>query len=128
MTTLDEVLGGGRGATELARIDSTPATDTGVKYDSDKPRMDLLTAGMPDALLEIGKVLTFGSKKYADHNWKVVPKGNQRYAAAAMRHFLASQSGEVNDPETGLSHLAHMACCVLFLLQKELDNVKQAAE
>lgn len=97
---------------------------TGVKFDGDKPRVDLLTAGMPNALLEISKVLTFGAKKYDDHNWKIVPDGEKRYAAALMRHFLASQSGEPVDSETGISHLAHAACCLLFMLEKELLNAK----
>lgn len=94
----------------------------GTKFDGDKPRMELLTAGCPLGLLEVGKVLTFGSKKYADHNWKHVPNAAERYQAALMRHLLAYNTGEAHDPETGLSHLAHAACCVLFMLELELTK------
>jgi hypothetical protein len=31
--------------------------------------------------------------------------------------------GEDNDPETGLSHLAHAMCCVMFLLSYHLRKV-----
>lgn len=94
----------------------------GVKYDSEKPRVDLLIDGCPLSLEAISKVLTFGSKKYADHNWQHVEDGEQRYKAALMRHVLASAKGEKVDSETGLSHLAHAACCVLFMLELELKK------
>lgn len=95
---------------------------TGVKFDQDKPRVDLLIDGMPLALESISQVLTFGAKKYADHNWQKVPDGENRYKAALMRHILASSRGEKTDPETGISHLSHAACCLLFLLELELKK------
>lgn len=84
----------------------------GVKFDSDKPPMDLLDA---DALEELARVLEFGRKKYAAHNWR---KGIAltRLVAAALRHLLRLASGERNDPETGLSHAAHAMCCCMFML------------
>lgn len=39
-----------------------------------------------------------------------------RVYAAALRHLLAWWGGEDEDPETELSHLAHAACCVVFLV------------
>lgn len=85
---------------------------TGRKDDSGKVRLDLLP---PEALTEIAKVLTFGAQKYAAHNWR----GGfvwSRTIAALLRHFFAWMRGEDNDPETGLSHIAHVGCNVLFLL------------
>lgn len=84
----------------------------GRKDDADKVRWDLLPG---DALAEIAKVLTFGADKYGDRNWE---QGIQygRVFAASMRHLWDWFRGEDNDPETGLSHLAHAGCCVLFLL------------
>jgi hypothetical protein len=71
-------------------------------------------------------VLKFGAIKYAEHNWR---KGFawSRPLAAAMRHILAFNAGEDKDPESGLSHLAHAACCIMFLLEfekthRELDD------
>ena len=33
------------------------------------------------------------------------------------RHIFAWWGGEDKDPETGFSHLAHAACCLLFLME-----------
>jgi len=96
---------------------------TGVKHDGGKPRMDLLSA---ISLEEIAKVMTVGAKKYGDHNWR----GGilwSRVFGALLRHAFAYWRGEDKDPETGLSHMAHCGCCVMFLLEyahshKELDD------
>lgn len=85
----------------------------GVKFDQDKPRMDLIPF---EALEEIAKVLTHGAKKYAPDNWKIVPDAIPRYEAALLRHFSAYKKGEMLDPESGLPHLAHAGCCLLFLM------------
>lgn len=63
---------------------------------------------------DIVKVLGFGMIKYARDNWQKVPEPELRYIAAALRHIFAYQKGEKNDPESGLPHLAHAACCLLF--------------
>lgn len=87
----------------------------GVKFDADKPRMDLLS---PVALEEIAKVMTFGAKKYGDNNWR---KGLawSRVLGAALRHIFAFIRGEDVDRETGFSHLSHASCCLMFLLEYE---------
>ena len=85
----------------------------GRKDDSEKSRWDLLPY---DALEQISDVLTYGAKKYEEHNWKKVPKSKGRYFAAAMRHLTAWFRGERLDPESGHPHLAHAACCLLFLM------------
>lgn len=92
---------------------------TGMKYDGGKPRMDLLLDGCPKALTSVAEVLTFGAQKYAAHSWHTVSEGKSRYKAALLRHLTAHAQGEVNDPESGLPHLAHAACCSLFILELE---------
>lgn len=98
-------------------------TAGGMKFDADKPLVDLIDA---DALEELAKVLTFGAKKYAPHNWR---KGisYRRLIAAAFRHLLAIMRGEDRDLETGLPHAAHLMCCAMFLIwnmkhKPELDD------
>ena len=98
-------------------------TTAGTKNDTEKNRLDLLPT---EALEEIAKVLTFGAKKYADYNWT---KGFvwSRLLGATLRHLFAFMRGEDKDPESGISHLAHAGCCILFLLYHEkhhtdLDN------
>ena len=91
-------------------------TSIGTKLDSNKPRWSLLPFV---SLIEIVRVLEFGAKKYSENNWqKVTPPS--RYLDAAFRHLAAYASGEKNDPESGLHHLAHAGCCIVFLLWFEL--------
>lgn len=84
---------------------------TGVKHDQDKARLDLLSTPW---LLGVGKVMGYGAKKYAAHNWRggIV---YSRLVAACLRHITAFNDGEDLDPETGLSHLYHASCCLMFL-------------
>lgn len=84
----------------------------GEKHDADKLRWDLLPI---DAVEDIVRVLTFGAKKYSPNNWKKVSDPENRYYAAAMRHLAEYRKGNPIDSETGLPHLAHAGCCLLFL-------------
>lgn len=84
------------------------------KDDAAKPRVDLLP---PEALLEVARVLGFGADKYGAENWRGVEA--QRYYAAALRHLFAWKLGAPTDTESGLPHLAHAACSVLFMLAIE---------
>lgn len=90
----------------------------GVKYDAEKPRLDLLSTL---ALEEIAKVMAFGAQKYAAHNWRLGMSWS-RLLRAGIGHLFAFMRGEDRDPETGLSHLAHAGCCVMFLLEYELTG------
>jgi len=92
------------------------APELGRKFDAGKLDYTLVPF---EGLEEIIKVLMFGAQKYDRHNWKHVDNAPQRYTAAAFRHLAAHTRGEMTDHETGLSHLAHAGCCVLFLLALE---------
>jgi len=91
----------------------------GRKFDSDKLRWDLIQPLATQAYVD---VLTYGAKKYDDHNWRKVPLLRQRYFAAAIRHIWAWWLDERCDPESGLHHLAHAICCLMFLLEPELER------
>jgi len=88
----------------------------GEKFDEGKLRWTLLPL---DAVQDIVKVLEFGAKKYEVEGWKHVPKGKIRYIDAAFRHLISHVQGEKTDSESGLPHLAHAACCLLFILHLE---------
>lgn len=90
-----------------------------IKHDDGKPSLDLLP---PEALEEIAKVLSFGAHKYEPHNWRKGFKWS-RLSAALLRHVFAFLRGEDLDPETGLSHLAHAGCMLLFLLTHQLTEI-----
>ena len=94
-------------------------TQLGRKFDQDKPRMELLP---PLATLEVAKVLTFGANKYEPNNWKYVPDAANRYTAGALRHIFARMAQEQLDPESGLDHLAHAICCLMFILEDQLEK------
>lgn len=92
---------------------TTTSPPLGTKYDAQKPRWDLLPLGPVE---DVVRVLTHGAAKYSDNNWRYVPNAHDRYFAAAMRHLVAYRQGELLDPESGLPHLAHAVCCLLFLM------------
>jgi len=94
-----------------------------IKFDSDKPRMDLIDG---EALEELARVLDFGARKYAENNWRKGIKLS-RLLAASMRHLTAIMRGETYDQETGLQHAAHLMCCAMFLIwtikhRQDLDD------
>ena len=88
----------------------------GLKYDSGKLRFSLIP---PIATTSLAEVLTFGAAKYAPNSWQTVPNGEERYLDALYRHLEAYRNGELTDPESGLSHLAHAITNVAFLLHFE---------
>jgi len=89
---------------------------TGKKHDSQKPRWSLLPEKTIGQIIE---VLEHGANKYDVDNWKRVSDQRVRYYNALMRHIDAWWNGERLDKESGKSHLAHAACCVLFLMWEE---------
>lgn len=91
----------------------------GVKADDGKPRMDLIPM---DALVEVAKVLGFGSKKYGDRNWEQ-GISRQRLRAAQMRHDAATELGQDIDEESGLLHVAHKATDALMELALKLRKL-----
>ena len=104
-------------------VDQSTAVNTTVptavkftKFDDDKIMYDLLH---PEFLEQVAKVLTIGAKKYSPDNWKNAD-GTERYRSAMMRHFEAYRKGEMLDPETGMHHLAHVGCNVMFLYGLEM--------
>ena len=100
----------------------------GKKFDQGKLRFSLLPF---QSVEDVVQVLEYGAKKYAPDNWRKVSEPRQRYFDAALRHLWAWKKGERLDPESGLSHLAHAACSLLFLLhfdQEEPPKYKEPTE
>ena len=67
---------------------------------------------------DVGWVLTYGARKYEDRNWEKGMSWSRLYGAT-LRHLFAWWRGEDKDPESDLSHLAHAACNIMFLLEFE---------
>jgi hypothetical protein len=86
----------------------------GMKDDLRKLRWDLLPL---DAIEKIVEVMTFGAEKYEPNNWRNVKIS--RYFAALFRHITAWYKGEKYDSESGLTHLSHALCNLMFILWLE---------
>jgi hypothetical protein len=99
---------------KMRELQTDNESDTGgTKHDDDKTNYCYMS---PIFLEEVNKVLTFGAKKYEAHNWR----GGfiwSRPLSACFRHLYSFMRGEDRDPETGLLHLAHAACCIMFLVE-----------
>ena len=108
--------------------------ETGKKFDGGKPKMHLLPV---KALYAVVKVLEFGAEKYGKFNWHglLTENGKERVFDAIMRHWAEMQDGNMIDDESGLPHMAHIACNALFWLwfdmhkepemeEKQVDSVR----
>ncbi|MHB8124667.1 MAG: dATP/dGTP diphosphohydrolase domain-containing protein [Desulfitobacteriaceae bacterium] len=86
------------------------------KADAGKPRLSLVPSQI---IKDIAMIREYGNRKYGDpENWKTVEK--QRYLDAAYRHWLAYLDDNTSvDDESGLPHLAHLACNIAFLCDLE---------
>lgn len=70
------------------------------------------------ALVQIAPVFALGARKYGAYNWREAGKAVQHmtYVEAAQRHLASYIDGETIDPESGASHLAHVAAGMMILL------------
>lgn len=91
------------------------------KSDKGKPHPSYVPAALVRAVMDVRE---YGNQKYHDpQNWRQVE--SQRYWEATLRHTLAAwEDWTAIDPESGLSHVAHMACNLAFLLSRleEMHN------
>jgi hypothetical protein len=94
----------------------------GAKLDHGKLRAALVLGDFSNALTEVCRVGTFGASKYSPSGWLSVPNAAERYEDAMMRHWLKKCSGEHDDPDSGLSHMAHFAWNALALIELEIRN------
>ena len=96
----------------------------GLKYDNGKLLMSLID---PKFVQGVAEVLTFGANKYAPNSWQTVPDAKRRYEDALLRHTYKYLEGELKDKESGLEHLKHMACNIMFLLYLNKENTNGTA-
>jgi len=90
------------------------APGVGVKHDAGKPSPTLLPT---HALRLLVDVLSYGARKYAPANWRLVQPHPTRYGDAMLRHVFSWMAGEWADAESGLPHLAHAAVCAMLILE-----------
>ena len=110
----------------LSKGDNTKETDPnglskgapGAKLDSGKIKAGVLE-DFSLALMEVAKVGTFGMEKYSRGGWQHVDNALERYGDAFWRHLLKKRYSDI-DPDSDLPHMAHMAWCVLAMLELKL--------
>lgn len=135
--SLEEELAAAREACKAWRLKAIEAEGTvltlttdpksgGYKLDEGKTRYDLVYQPFIDTIAE---VMTDGAKKYPAHNWARGMDWSKPFNAL-HRHVSAWKNGELIDPESKRSHLAHAACCLMFLFSystneryKEFNNL-----
>ena len=80
---------------------------------SKKPPLHLIPSA---AEITESLAMAHGAKKYGAFNWRWKKVKASIYIAAALRHLVQWFDGQDEDPETGVSHLAHARACLGILL------------
>lgn len=81
------------------------------KHDEVKPEHHLVPTSYIEAA---ARALSYGVRKYGRDNHRLGFKYSRLFNAAE-RHLRAWWEGEDEDPESGLSHLDHLAACLAML-------------
>jgi len=91
-----------------------------MKKNEGKPKLSLIYKSFMD---EIAKVREYGVEKYGNkEDWRTTD--SELHYDACLRHIFAYIDGEEIDKESGLSHLAHAACNLMFLIEERANLVK----
>ena len=93
------------------------SSDPGAKLDEGKLRAGLVLKSFSFGLEAVVRIGTFGANKYSDNGWLDVPDAEKRYHDAFHRHILKMDQGEVNDPDSKMPHMWHMAWNALALIE-----------
>ena len=78
-----------------------------------KPPLHLIP---PAAEILEAIVMGLGARKYGEYNWRTSKIRATVYIAAAKRQLAQWLDGQDDDPESGVSHLAHARACLGVLL------------
>ena len=98
-----------------------PAGNPKAGYGLQKPSSHFVAM---NTLRDVMRVMSLGSDKYGLKNYRAQPVAASTYYDAAIRHLIdwfegpENQPGvpQDNDPESGVTHLAHViACCTILM-------------
>lgn len=102
------------------KLDTSSLQEQALKFDQDKVPLHLVDPLFTEATAH---VLDYGRKKYDEWNWARGTFDWSRLYRAALSHLNAWYGGENFDPETGLPHLWHASCCLMFLTRYTHDGM-----
>ncbi|MFN4909401.1 MAG: dATP/dGTP diphosphohydrolase domain-containing protein [Bacteroidota bacterium] len=94
-----------------------------MQYNDPKGKAGSLKAPLglvpPYAMEQTSWVHKLGAEKYGPWNWRETGVCASTYVNAILRHLNAWRDGESLDPESGITHLAHIACSANILMDAE---------
>ena len=73
----------------------------------------------PHSMEQAALVHKFGASRYGPFNWRDTGVCASTYVNAIMRHLNAWRDGEDLDHESGISHIAHIACSCNILMDAD---------
>lgn len=85
--------------------EANPKDTLGIK----KARLDLVP---PALAIAAAPAMALGASKYGPFNWREKAVKATVYVGAMERHLAAYKDGQTLDPESGYSHLGHIAACI----------------
>lgn len=88
------------------------------KHDKGKYKPSLIYTSL---LEEISKVREHGKEEYGSFtSWQSVEP--MRWLDAAIRHIRSTIAGEYFDRKSGLLHLAHAECSLMYVIEKFVNS------
>lgn len=96
-----------------------------MKDDEGKVMLELIE---PKFIMELGRVLSIGAKKYSRNNWKSMSiEDRERVKGAMLRHTYKYLDDKTYDEDSMLHQLAHVVANAMFLMyfdfnMESLDN------
>lgn len=80
------------------------------RFNEGKPKWSLVHY---ESLVPMIRVLEYGCLKYAPFNW-MKPMDTTEILESMQRHLAALFDGEINDIESGISHMGHLQANAMF--------------
>ena len=88
------------------------------RFNENKPKWSLIDFKSLEPLV---RVMEMGMSKYGYNNWKA-GRSFTETLESLLRHIIAWKETKSTDDESGITHLAHAAANVMFLLQMEQNS------
>lgn len=101
-----------RNPSEIERIRQESLPDDNPKSKFGTKKAPTFSVIPMSAILVEGQVMALGAAKYGPFNWREKNVAASVYLDAAMRHLVALNAGEDNDPESLVSHAGHVRACM----------------
>ncbi|MDP2619884.1 MAG: DUF5664 domain-containing protein [Hyphomicrobiales bacterium] len=105
-----------------------PQAENTAAYPDDNPKTVFglakpgLSAIPPVALLELGRAMECGRRKYGLMNWRGKRVSSSVYYDAALRHLLAWWDGEDIAADSHILHLSHAMACLSILIDANVSG------